>query len=692
MMANKDILLEIGLEEMPARFVTDSMNQLGEKVSTWLKAKNIQYRELKVFSTPRRLAVLVSDVAETQEDVHEEAKGPAKKIAVNEAGEWTKAAVGFTRGQGMTVEDIYFKEISGVEYAHVKKYIKGQQTAELLPELKEIITSLHFPKNMRWADRDLRYIRPIKWIIALYGQEVVPFEITNVSTANWTMGHRFLGAKVQVTNPAQYEEVMKEQFVIVDPEQRKNMIVSQLKELEERNGWEIPIDEELLEEVNNLVEYPTALYGGFEHEFLELPEEVLITSMKEHQRYFPVKSKEGTLLPHFVTVRNGGSDHLDNVAKGNEKVLRARLSDADFFYREDQKATIDHYLSKLKSIVYHEEIGTLSAKVARVRRLTNVFTDKLGFAAEQKQDADRAAEICKFDLVTNMVYEFPELQGFMGEKYARQKGESEAVAVAVNEHYMPRNADDQAPSTDIGAVLSIAEKMDTIASFFAIGTIPSGSQDPYALRRQATGIIQTILHKGWNISLEGLIHEALVQLDQDGILKESIEHITKEMMAFFKLRLKYLLQENAIRYDLIDAVLGNEVGNIKSVMERADVLQAKKEDAGFKENIEALSRVLNISSKAEDASGQVQVSLFENDYEHQLYNKYLSLSSSLHEDVSEEEYFNMLVSMKPEINQYFDHTMVMANDESIKQNRLSLMSAIAQLIKKFANVNEIIVK
>ena len=568
-MANKDILLEIGLEELPARYVTDSMNQLADKVRNWLETMKINYRELKAFSTPRRLALLVLDVAVTQEDVSEEAKGPARKIAQNDDGEWSKAAIGFSRGQGMSVDDIYYKEINGVEYAHVKKFIKGKQTIELLPELKDLITSIHFPKNMRWADNDLKYIRPIKWIMALFGQEVIPFSITNVTTADWSMGHRFLGGKWHLTNAKDYEEFMLEQKVIVDPVKRKNMIVQQLKNIEEAKDWVIPVDEDLLEEVNNLVEYPTALYGGFESEFLELPQEVLITSMKEHQRYFPVKSKDGKVLPQFVTVRNGGSDHLENVARGNEKVLRARLSDAAFFYREDQRTDIESCLNKLTSIVYHEEIGTLAEKVKRVRRLTNILTEKLSFSSQDKVDADRAAEIGKFDLVTNMVNEFPELQGVMGERYARQKGESEAVAIAINEHYKPRNAEDDTPATEVGAVLSVADKMDTICSFFAIGMIPSGSQDPYALRRQATGIVQILLHQNWTIGLEELIQESLSLLNEDGKIKQKMEAVKDDLVTFFKLRLKYLLQEKNVRHDLIDAILGAEVGDIHSLFNRA---------------------------------------------------------------------------------------------------------------------------
>ncbi|CAM3671706.1 glycine--tRNA ligase subunit beta [Aeromicrobium ponti] len=690
-MNKKDLLLEIGLEEMPARFVTNSMNQLSDKVCSWLTEMKISFEEIIAYSSPRRLAVLVKGVSTAQEDINEEAKGPAKKIALTEDGQWSKAAIGFSRGQGASVEDIFFKEINGVEYAHVNKFIKGQETAVLLPELQQIITSLTFPKNMKWADQDLRFVRPIKWLMALFGNEVIPFAITNVQTSNWTRGHRFLGEEIELNHPADYEKSLLAQYVITNPQVRKDAIRSQLEKIEEENGWVIPVDEDLLEEVNNLVEYPTALYGQFEEEFLDLPEEVLITSMKEHQRYFPVKSNDGKLLPYFVTVRNGGHENLEKVAKGNEKVLRARLADAAFFYKEDQKTDINVSLAKLKSIVYHEEIGTLAEKVDRVRELVNKLSDELSFSEEDKAVADRAAEISKFDLVTHMVYEFPELQGFMGEKYALQKGEKEAVALAVNEHYMPRNAEDKTPSGITGAVLAIAEKMDTIVSSFAIGIIPSGSQDPYALRRQATGIIQTLLAKNWNIKLENLIALALDAVQNAKIGKKTKEELLQELISFFKLRIKYLLQEKAVRYDLIDAVLGGEIGSVPSLVKRAEVLESNKNAEGFKESIEALSRVINISSKAEE-KGEVDSSLFENEFEKALFNKYLSVNEELGKEVSEEAAFTLLISMKPEIDQYFEHTMVMADNQAIRTNRLNQMALLAELIMQFANMNEIIVK
>lgn len=690
-MNKKDLLLEIGLEEMPARFVTNSMNQLSEKIKSWLESKQIGYGEVQAFSTPRRLAVFVKDVDVSQQDIHEEAKGPAKKIAQDANGEWTKAAIGFANGQGATVEDIYFKEIKGVEYVHVNKFVKGLETKELLGELKQIITGLSFPKNMRWASNDLKYIRPIKWLIALFGDEVVPFDIVGVNTSNWSLGHRFLGEKIEIASPAEYETALLGQHVIVDGEKRKEAIVSQIQKLEEENNWVIPIDETLLEEVNNLVEYPTALFGKFEGEFLQLPEEVLITSMKEHQRYFPVKSKDGELQPFFVTIRNGDHLHLDKVAKGNEKVLRARLSDAAFFYKEDHKLSINDALSKLGNIVYHEEIGTLSEKVGRVRKLTNELTNMLSFDQTEKESSDRAAEICKFDLVTNMVYEFPELQGFMGEKYALQKGETEQVAKAVNEHYMPRNAEDATPSSNEGAVLSIADKLDTIVSFFSIGVIPSGSQDPYALRRQASGIVQILIQKDWHVELEDLIKKAVTPLVEAGIAKQNQAELENNILSFFKLRIKYILQELGSRYDLIDSVLANKVGVISSLVKKVNILNAKKEEESFKESMEALSRVINISSKAESVVN-VKEELFENEHESKLYQHFTEISGQLNSTTSEEEYYQLLVSLKDDIANYFEHTMVMADDQAVRQNRLSLMVKIAEKITQFANVNEINVK
>ena len=566
-MNKRDLLLEIGLEEVPARFLSEAINTLEKKIDSWLKERNIAFGEIQVFSTPRRLAVLVKDVVESQEDMEIEAKGPAKKIALDEEGNWSKAAQGFSRSNGMSVEDIYFTEIKGVEYAHVKKFIKGEKTIDLLPELAKLIEGLHFPNNMRWGSFDLRYVRPIRWIVALYGNETIPFSIAGVQTGALTRGHRFLG-ETQVHAATDYEKVLLDQYVIADYDKRKQMIQEQISYLGEKQNWVIPIDESLLDEVVNLVEYPTVFSGAFSKEFLELPEEVLITSMKEHQRYFPVKNENDELLPYFISVRNGNDVHIDNVARGNEKVLRARLADADFFYEEDQKEEIYTSLNKLESIVYHEKIGTLAEKVTRVRKIVRSLGAAISLTDKEKEWADRAAEISKFDLVTNMVNEFPELQGVMGEKYALQKGEQPEVARAINEHYQPRHADDEVPASTIGAVVSVADKLDSIVTSFAIGLIPTGSQDPYALRRQAAGVIQILLEKNWAIGLKELLESAMAIVAEDKVGTE--KNLYSNLTRFFTLRMKHLLQEKGISHDIIDAVLGGSFAAVPELVGRSE--------------------------------------------------------------------------------------------------------------------------
>ncbi|MCM3596267.1 glycine--tRNA ligase subunit beta [Metabacillus idriensis] len=687
-MSKHDLLLELGLEELPARFVTDAMNQLSLKTTNWLKEKNISFGEVNVFSTPRRLAVQIEGVAAKQEDIEEEAKGPAKKIALDGDGNWSKAAVGFSRGQGASVDDIFFKEIGGIEYAHVQKFIKGKETKELLTDLREIITGLTFPKNMRWGSQELRFARPIKWMIALYGQEVIPFSITGVQTGKETRGHRFLGSDQVINHSSEYEKSLLSQFVIASPVKRKEAILTQLHHIEEENKWNIPIDKDLLEEVTNLVEYPTALFGKFEEEYLSLPEEVLVTTMKEHQRYFPVKNAEGELLPYFVTVRNGDHNHIENVARGNEKVLRARLSDAAFFYNEDQKLVISDNVKKLDKIVFHEELGSTGDKVRRMTSLSQILAERFSVSSEEKTHVLRAAEICKFDLVTHMVYEFPELQGIIGEKYARAFGEAEEVAAAVNEHYMPRHAEDSAPASTAGAIVALADKLDTIAGFFSIGVIPTGSQDPYALRRQASGIVQILLAKKWTISLDELFDLALApfnEIDQN--------KVKNEMLAFFKMRVKHVLDEKKIRYDIIDAVLGSGQMELTAIMEKAAVLEDAAKEESFKGIMEAFARVQNISKKGTGAA--VNPELFKNKEEQELYDQYMQVKDDYEANTAAGEYhaaFAALRSLQPFIQSYFNETMVMAEDEVLKNNRLGQMKQLAALIESFANMDAVIVK
>lgn len=683
-MSKKDLLLEIGLEEIPARFILDAVDQLKSKVTNWLKENKISFGEQKVYSTPRRLAILIKDVDETQQDEETEVKGPAKKIALDENNEWTNAAIGFTRSQGVSVDDIYFKEIKGVEYVHVKKFIKGKPTIELLSGLNEIITSMHFPNNMKWGTESLRFVRPIRWITAIFGTEPVLFTVRSIKSGSKTYGHRFLGETIQLTNANQYEEELKKQYVIADFEQRKAMIVEQINKLEKKHDWQVPQDEELLEEVTNLVEYPTVFYGSYDENFLTLPEEVLVTTMKAHQRYFPVKNKEGKLLPYFISVRNGDDRNIDVVRKGNEKVLHARLADAVFFYEEDQKISITEAQEKLHSIIYHEQLGTIAEKVERVQKVALEITN---FMKEvDKEKVSRAAEICKFDLVTNMVNEFPELQGTMGEIYALIHNEPKEIAQAIREHYLPVHAEDSVPQSTIGAIISVADKLDTIISHFSIGLIPTGSQDPYSLRRQATGIVRIFLEKDWHVSIKDLLHAAIPIS-----AKDPDEDLYVKVEQFIKQRLHFIIEEKGIRYDINEAVLDGELINIPDTLERAKILQAQKDETNFKEIIEALARVVNIANKAEE-NAEISPELFENPYEQELYKQYQEVKKIFANNQPAHIRYEALASLQQVITNYFDHTMVMAENETVKKNRLAQMKKLASIIQSFASMNKIIVK
>lgn len=597
----KDLLLEIGLEEMPAHVVTPSRIQLEEKVIKFLDEHHLDYETVQSFATPRRLAVKVTAIPEKQADVEEEVKGPAKKIALDAEGNWSKAAQGFVRGQGVTTEDIVFKELNGVEYVYVTKFTKGQSAKEVLTKLNDVITSLTFPVTMHWANYDFEYIRPIHWIVALLDDEVIPFKVLDVTTGQTSRGHRFLGDDVTFQHANEYEAKLKEQFVVVQPNERKQMIVDQANALAAEKNWQLALDEELLEEVTNLVEYPTAFVGSFDEKYLSVPDEVLVTSMKEHQRYFDVRNDQGLLMPHFIAVRNGDNVHLENVIKGNEKVLIARLEDAEFFYNEDKKLTIEACVEKLKNVTFHEKIGSIYEKMQRVALIAQIIGRKVGLSEEELEDLKRASEIYKFDLVTNMVGEFPELQGIMGEKYALLQGEKPAVATAIREHYLPTSSEGELPETAIGAVLALADKLDSVFSFFSVGMIPTGSNDPYALRRQTYGVIRIIEDKGWTFPLVQLQTEVDEAVNQDvekyGVL---LNEGQAEVVEFVKARLRQLLMTKNVRHDIIDAVVSAEQADLSKLFASANILKSRFEDQDFKPSMEALTRVINLAKKVKN--------------------------------------------------------------------------------------------
>ena len=619
----KDYLFEIGTEEMPAHVVAKSVKQLADRTGKFLKDNGLSFKNIKTFSTPRRLTILVQELAEKQADIDEIKKGPSKKIALDKDGNWSKAAEGFVRGQNMSVDDIYFQKIKDVEYAYIHVKKEGKKATEILLGMDQIVKELAFPTKMRWGNYDLEFVRPIHWIVSLFGSEIIPVKILDIVAGRKTYGHRFLGESLVLATSDDYESALKSQFVIADANQRKNMILSQINSLCEKNNWQVKIDSGLLEEVTNLVEYPTIFSGSFNEKYLNIPKEVLITSMKDNQRYFEVYDHEGTLINHFIAIRNGNSDYLDNVIAGNEKVLVARLDDAQFFYDEDKKYPLSHFVEKLSSVSFHDKIGSMAEKMLRVKLIGEYIGKKINLSSSELADFDRAADIYKFDLVTNMVGEFAELQGIMGTHYAELAGERKAVSQAIKESYLPSSADGDLPTTKIGSLLSIADKLDTIISFFGAGMIPNSSNDPYALRRSAYGIVRILINQSWNISIEDALKDIIALLKGKTVAKLPNDEATQaEISDFIINRVKQLLQVKKYSYDVIDTVLASNQQNVANILSIADILQENHDDSKFKKVVESLTRIANILKKADFSEAeQINPDLFENNSEKALYDK-----------------------------------------------------------------------
>ncbi|MDV2910695.1 glycine--tRNA ligase subunit beta [Pediococcus acidilactici] len=685
-------LLEIGLEEIPAHVVTPSIQQLAQKVAKFLKENRLSYDSIEQFSTPRRLAIRINGLGDRQPDIEEDAKGPARKIAQDADGNWTKAAIGFTKGQGLTVDDITFKTIKGTEYVYVHKLIQGKTTQEILPGIKDVVESLNFPTMMKWANYDFKFVRPIRWLVSILDDEVLPFQILDIKAGRQSQGHRFLGKAVDLANPSEYEEKLQAEFVIVDAEKRKALIREQIQAIAQEENWEVTPNADLLEEVNNLVEWPTAFSGKFDPKYLAIPEEVLITSMRDHQRFFFVRNQDGKLLPNFISVRNGNKKHLENVIRGNEKVLTARLEDAAFFYDEDQKNSIDYYVDRLKKVSFHDKIGTMAEKMTRVGSIAQVIAKMLGLDAETAEDLQRAAAIYKFDLVTGMVGEFPELQGVMGEKYALLKGEKPAVAQAIREHYMPNSAEGELPESTVGAVLALADKFDNIFSFFSAGMIPSGSNDPYALRRHAYGIVRILAQRDWSLDLnkfEEAVKQALA--DDQTSFGVDVDKNFAEVVEFFNDRIKQYLDHQSVSYDIEDAVLAGSQHNVTTIIAAAEVLTNAKAADSFKDEIEALTRVQRIATKNTTAGDlAVDPQLFNNETEGKLFDLITKIEAMNDSDMA--AFFKELTSLTPAITEYFDATMVMDKDAKIKANRLNMMSRLANLVLRVGDLTKVMVK
>lgn len=691
----QDFLLEIGLEEMPAHVVTPSIQQLKQRTEQFLTDEKLSYETINTYATPRRLALIVKGLADKQADSHESSRGPAKQIAQDQDGNWTKAAQGFARGQGLDVSALTFQTIKGKEYVFAEKNVVGKPATAILPELKSVIMAMTFPTRMHWSNYEFEYIRPIHWLVALLGDAVIPFDILDVHTDRQTRGHRFLGSQaITLAKADDYAAALEAEFVIADATARKQMIQAQIDQLAKDNHWQVDLDADLLEEVTNLVEYPTAFYGEFDPKYLKIPEEVLITSMKENQRYFYARSQEGKLLPIFIGVRNGNGEHLENVISGNEKVLVARLEDAAFFYEEDQKKTIAQYVAQLKQVSFHDKIGSMYEKMQRVQRIGAFLGGHFDLSQTELQDLQRAGEIYKFDLVTQMVGEFPELQGVMGEKYALLQGEKPAVATAIREHYLPDSAAGALPKTDVGAVLSIADKLDSILSFFAVGIIPSGSNDPYALRRQAFGIVRILRDKQWHFPINQFQNEIKDVLEESGMTAGlNFEAHENDVRSFILDRVKQWFANHDEAHDLVDAVVGNSHSDIADMFDAADVLKKHRADDNFKTTIEALTRVMHLAEKADFAPDQLNVdpSLFQDDTEQTLYDAVEKIRQHLSSQ-SLEAIYQSLEKLKPVIEAYFEANMIMDKDEKVRDNRLKQLLIINNLVLSLGNLNELIVK
>lgn len=708
------LLFEIGTEEIPAKFMPGILKQLKELAAAKMQELRIPFEDITVYGTPRRMAFIAGGVAETQADVVVEAKGPSVKIAYV-SGAPSKAAQGFARGQGVDVKDLVVRD----NYVYAVKHLAGQPVVELLPGLlMDILTSLSFPKTMRWADYEFRFVRPIRWMVALFGDQIIPVEICGVKSGKFSMGHRFMqqslkaaaesqgllsaalskvgnkvysalaGVKgaVEIPSAGDYKKVMYDNFVMVDQDERRALILQQIKDLAAQNGGEAEINEDLLEEVNYLVEWPTALCGKFEEKFLSLPKECIITPMREHQRYFPVLDEDGNLLNKFITVRNGGSEHLDIVTHGNERVLRARLSDAEFFFNEDRATKLEDRLEKLKTVSFQEGLGNMYDKSERLVKMAEMLRFAINTPVDE-EELRRCALLCKTDLVTGMVIEFTELQGVMGREYALLDGEKPEVATGIFEHYLPRFAGDALPATTIGRIVGIGDKLDNICATFSRGLAPTGSQDPYALRRQALGVINILLDANYHISLAKIIAGTLYLLD---IKPEETGKLVPQIMEFFKQRLRNLLMDQGIRYDVIDAVFADKRNDdMVDLAVRCKALAAYVEAGNAEPLVQVSVRVSNLCKKIEKEVA-ISGALFKDESENKLHEVVATVSKEIIPEIVLYDYAAVLKAgekvIEP-VNTFFDNVMVMDEDENVKNNRLAMLEEVRGIVNAVGDLS-----
>ena len=664
----KDLLFEIGAEEIPAGFMPNILGQLKQLAETKLNDAHLPFESIATYGTPRRLALIVKGLADTSAEISERHKGPSASIAYDADGNATKAAIGFARGKGLDVADLVVED--GYIYAETKT--AGVPAKDIVTDmLPQLITGLNFPKSMHWGNLDAKFVRPVRWLVALLDEEVIPVEFATVKSGNVTRGHRFLGAdEITIKNAASYVDTLKENFVMVDQDARRELISKQLHNIAASKNASIVWDDDLLEEINYLVEWPTALCGGFEESYLALPDAAIITPMKDHQRYFPLVDQDGKLLPMFLTVRNGSDHSIEVVQAGNERVLRARLDDAKFFFNEDRKKPLIDRQDGLTKIVFQEGLGNLADKTERLLKLGRVFGEECGLHEDAAVVLERATELAKTDLTTGMVTEFTELQGVMGKEYALLDGESEEVAEAIFEQYLPRFAGDVLPQTEAGKVLSIIDKVDNIVATFSRGLIPTGSQDPYALRRQTIGILNILLGSEWNISLRPIFKASMEFLN---VPTEKQDELLGQVEEFFMLRLKNIFLDREVPHHVIDLLLSNNELSVADAEGLVNALLANRIDENV-ELVQAYTRMYNLVKDVEYTG--VNNDLLKEDAEKALFeaaSKASEISSAAWEAGDYDAVVAVPATLVPAINKFFEDVMVMDKDEAIKANRLQLV-------------------
>jgi glycyl-tRNA synthetase beta chain len=683
-----ELLLEIGTEEIPARFLPPVLQEMAESLRKRLEQARISVGEIVTWGTPRRLALVARDLAAGQAEAVQEIIGPPKAVAFDQYGNPTPAALGFAKAQGVAVADLLEVDTPRGVYLSVSKSAAGRPTAECLPEiLPDFIMGLSFPKSMRWGDLHVSFARPVHWVLALFAGQAVPFALADVTSGALTYGHRFLAPQaIEVKDSASYSAALQKAHVLVDPAARRAHLEKELTRAAAGVGGEVVPNPGLLEENTFLVEYPSVVVGSFDQKFLRLPDEVLITSMREHQRYFSLRGQDGKLLAHFIAVNNTLTRNPDVVRQGHERVLRARLSDAMYFYEVDIKTPLEKRVDALKGVMFHSLLGTSYEKLERFRDLAAGLARQLAPALEQK--VYRAATLAKADITTEMVGEFPSLQGVMGEKYSLLAGEDPEVAAAIFSHYLPRHADDILPRDPVGALVGMADRLDTICGCFGVGLNPTGTADPYGLRRHALAIIRILRAQQLHLDLTEVVWQALELLKLK--ISRPLEETALEVLDFFQTRLQHLLLAEGFGQETVAAVLAAGWRDVVDAADKVQALEEIRKSPDFPALAVAFKRVINISRGAE--AGEVDELLLEYPEERLLLEAATVMEGEVAAALEKRDYpavCKALANLRGPVDSYFEQVMVMAEDEQVRRNRLSLLARISGTFLQMADFSRI---